>query len=399
MMLNQRCKKILLCVTGSIAAYKSAEIVRLLSKIGNEVRIVMTSSAKSFITPLTLQAFSNFPVRDSLWDEEAERAMSHIELAKWADLILIAPATANCIAKLCAGIADDLLTTVCLASTASLFIAPAMNQAMWHHPATQTNITILQERGVIFLGPDEGSQACGDVGFGRMLEPATIVDILKKYNHSSCFLKDIPILITAGPTQEALDPVRYISNHSSGKMGYALAEIAAQNGAHVILVSGPTHLKCPPHVTRIQVKSAQEMFDAVRDNISGISIFIGAAAVADYRAVSIQSHKIKKNTEKERMTIELVKNPDILAYVAALNNRPFVVGFAAETENLLEYAKEKLLRKKLDIIVANSSQAFYADENSGWILTNNATTELTKMSKKNMAKKILKTIAHLKFTT
>lgn len=401
-MINQR---ILLGVSGGISAYKCAELTRLLREAGAEVRIVMTHAAKNFITPLTLQALSGFPVRDSLWDEEAEKAMSHIELAKWADLILISPATADCIAKLAHGLADDLLTTLCLASTAPLAIAPAMNQVMWHHAATQSNIQILKTRNVIFLGPESGEQACGDIGLGRMQEPETIVASLKHYFNalsSLSTLNDIPILITAGPTQEPIDPVRYISNHSSGKMGYALAEAASRAGAKVTLISGPTHLDCPKDVTRINVKSAQEMHDAVMTHLHDIKIFIGAAAVADYRAVCIQSNKIKKHLNQEKLTLELVKNPDILAQVAALKKRPFVVGFAAETDNLIEYATQKRINKKLDMIVANyvnaeqnASGGFYSDNNSGWILTEKESIELALTSKIHMAEKIWKVIARL----
>ncbi len=413
-------KHIILGITGGIAAYKSAELTRLLSKTGAEVRVVMTTEAKAFITPLTLQALSGFPVRDSLWDEEAEKAMSHIELAKWADLILIAPATANCIAKLACGIADDLLTTLCLASTAPLFIAPSMNQAMWHHPATQNNINILKTRNVLFLGPDEGTQACGDVGLGRMLEPINILEFLEtkakfanqsSLSHELCsgekFFANKSILITAGPTQEAIDPVRYISNHSSGKMGYALAEIAHKLGAKVTLISGPTQLDCPEGVTRIDVKSAQEMFDAVMANMDNkangnYALFVGAAAVADYRSANISPTKIKKiahtsinntNESNNTMTLELIKNPDILASVAALRNKPFVIGFAAETDNLLEYAKQKLVNKGLDMIIANSTKAFYQEENRGWIITPEKIIEIPLMNKKEMAEKILEIAA------
>ena len=408
-------KHILLGITGGIAAYKCAELTRLLSKAGAEVKIVMTTAAKAFVTPLTLQALSGNTVRDSLWDEEAERAMSHIELARWADLILIAPATADCIAKLACGLADDLLTTLCLASTASLFLAPAMNQAMWHHVATQANITTLNTRKVKFIGPEEGSQACGDTGFGRMTEPAAIVATLEAaYATSEAPLKNIhgqSIIITAGPTQESLDPVRYLTNHSSGKMGYALAEAASEAGAQVILISGPTLLDCPPNVTRIDVTSAHEMLTAVMKHIDIANIFIGSAAVSDYSAASISPQKIKKTDKSDRYTLELVKNPDILAQVAALKEKPFVVGFAAETENLLEYAEKKRVNKKLDMIIANSVQSpgldkqnscttgttgFNSDDNAGWILSaNEDPIELTFMSKKEMAKKILATISRM----
>lgn len=397
-MKNLTNKHILLGITGGISAYKSAELTRRLCDAGAEVRIVMTASAKEFITPLTLQALSGFPVRDSLWDEEAEKAMSHIELAKWADLILIAPATADCIAKLACGLADDLLTTICLASIAPLVLAPAMNQAMWHHKATQSNIDVLKTRDTLFLGPASGAQACGDIGLGRMLEPIDIVENIITYFFplsQNLFLRDHSLLITAGPTQEAIDPVRYITNHSSGKMGYALAEAAYKAGAKVTLVSGPTQLACSAGIKRINIKSAQDMYNAVMNNISDASIFIGAAAVGDYRVATIETQKIKK---KETYILELIKNPDILAQVASLKERPFVIGFAAETENILEYAKRKLVNKNLDMIIANpvnNNQGFYSDENQGWILTREETIPLSLMSKNLMAEKILQTIKHL----
>lgn len=399
-------KRILLGITGGIGAYKSAELVRCLIEHGAEVRVVMTAAAKAFITPLTLQALSGFAVRDSLLDEQAEKAMGHIELAKWADLILIAPTTANCMAKLVHGLADDLLTTLCLASSAELAIAPAMNQAMWHHPATQLNTEILQKRNVFFLGPAHGSQACGDIGFGRMLEPDNIVEALISHFSSSRTLsfankmKGKQLVITAGPTQEAIDPVRYITNHSSGKMGYALAEIASKAGAKVTLISGPTQLACPINVTRMDVTSAEEMLKAVMTNIHIADIFIGAAAVADYRVASVPSQKIKKPSNEDTYTLTLIKNPDILAHVASLEKKPFVVGFAAETENILEYATQKRIRKKLDLVIANpvnnrSISGFYSDQNCGWILSEYETIELPLMSKKAMAEEILAVIARL----
>ncbi len=383
-------KRIVLGVTGGIGAYKSAELIRLLGEQGSEVRVIMTESAKAFITPLTLQALSGFPVYDSLWDGSSS-GMPHIDLAKWADCILIAPTTADCMARLAHGFADDLLTTTSLASLAPLVITPAMNQAMWQHAATQHNKKTLEQRGVIFLGPDSGSQACGDNGPGRMLEPEDIIKLLDSHFSKKALLKNIPLLITAGPTQEALDPVRFISNHSSGKMGYALARVASQWGAKVTLISGPVALECPPHVTCIQVRSAENMHHAVMQSISEAAIFISTAAVADYRPVSIATQKIKK-TEDELLSLHLIKNPDILLDVSRLKNRPFLVGFAAETENLLDNAQQKLQKKNVDMIIANSADAFYQEDNKGWILTKDKTTELPRLSKITMAEKILEAV-------
>lgn len=390
-------KRILVGITGGIGAYKSAELVRLLREANFEVKVVMTSAAKQFITPLTLQALSGSRVYDSLWKSSAENGMDHIELAKWADLILIAPATADCMARLAHGLADDLLTTVCLVSTALLSVAPAMNQAMWHHPATQANVKLLKERNVIFFGPEEGIQACGDQGIGRMQEAEMIVkNIQQSFDSSSLSLKNLSIMITAGPTQEAIDPVRYISNHSSGKMGYALAQAAKEMGANVILISGPTYLDCPASIKRINVKSAEDMQTAVMKNIKNIDIFIGAAAVADYRSEEIQENKIKKIENENTLILKLIKNPDILAQVSDLDKRPFVIGFCAETENLLENARSKKNKKKLDMMIANlvneNSSGFYNDNNKGWVITDKETIELPMMSKKNMAEKIFEII-------
>lgn len=386
---------ILLGVSGGISAYKCAELVRQLREAGFETKVVMTESAKAFVTPLTLEALSGFPVYDSLW-KSPDASMPHIDLAKWADAILIAPATADCIARLAQGLADDLLTTLCLASTAPLIIAPGMNQAMWHHPATQANVNLLYQRNVIFFGPENGIQACGDIGLGRMQEPENIVKSLQMQFQVSPVLKDKIIMITAGPTQESIDPVRFISNHSSGKMGYALATAAKKLGAKVILISGPTHLNCPQGIERILIKTAEEMQQAVMRNIHLVNIFIGTAAVADYRPEKISHQKIKKQNA-DKLTLTLVKNPDILKDVAALNPKPFTVGFAAETENLLDYAEQKRIQKNLDMIIANSvsssESGFDCDNNQGWILTENNAIELPLMSKKIMAEKILEAIA------
>ena len=340
-------RKILLGVSGGIAAYKSPDLVRRLRERGAQVRVVMTEGAKRFITPLTLQAVSGWPVRTDLWDEHAESAMGHIELARWADLILIAPATANLIARLASGLADDLLGTLCLASEAPLYLAPAMNQQMWSNPATQANCAQLQERGITLLGPDAGDQACGEVGPGRMLEPLDIALQLT----SGRVLAGRKIVVTAGPTREAFDPVRFISNRSSGRMGFAMAQAAAEAGAKVILISGPVYLTAAPGIDRVDVESAKQMRDAVSEAISGSDVFIAAAAVSDFQSASIQSKKIKKDGSGMSMTLEAA--PDILAGVAASKNRPFCIGFAAETEEIEANALAKMKNKNLDMIFAN----------------------------------------------
>lgn len=340
-------RKILLGVSGGIAAYKSPDLVRRLRQRGAEVRVVMTEGAQRFITPLTLQAVSGWPVRTDLWDEHAESAMGHIELARWADLILIAPATANLIARLASGSADDLLGTLCLASQAPLFLAPAMNQQMWANPATQANCAQLRERGITLLGPDEGDQACGEVGSGRMLEP---LDIAMRLTGGRA-LAGRKIVVTAGPTREALDPVRYISNRSSGRMGFAMAQAAAEAGATVILISGPVYLTAAPGIDRVDVESAEQMHEAVSEALPGADVFIAAAAVSDYQPASFQSKKIKKDGAD--MSIALKAAPDILAGVAASKNRPFCVGFAAETDDVEANALAKMKNKRLDMIFAN----------------------------------------------
>lgn len=362
-------KKIILGISGGIAAYKCAELTRLLIKAGAEVRVVMTEGAQSFITPLTLQALSGNPVSTSVFDESAELSMGHIELGKWADLVLIAPATANVIAAMTAGLGNDLLTTLCLASTAPVAIAPAMNQEMYLKPVTQENIATLTRRGIHIWGPAQGTQACGDVGPGRMLEPAELVAKISEELSPVKELTKVNITITAGPTQEAIDPVRYLSNHSSGKMGYAIAKAAAQKGANVTLISGPCQLSTPNNVQRIDVLSAEDMYSQVHQSVaSGCDIFISCAAVADFRASKIWQHKMKKESHTESMMLELVKNPDIVASVAALSeNRPYTVGFAAETQDVETYAKGKLTNKKLDLICANDvsdGKAFNSDTNA-----------------------------------
>ncbi|ELY2642472.1 bifunctional phosphopantothenoylcysteine decarboxylase/phosphopantothenate--cysteine ligase CoaBC [Cronobacter sakazakii] len=360
-------KKIVLGVSGGIAAYKTPELVRRLRERGAEVRVAMTEAAKAFITPLSLQAVSGYPVSDSLLDPAAEAAMGHIELGKWADLVILAPATADLIARVAAGMANDLVTTICLATPSPVAVVPAMNQQMYRNIATQQNIELLASRGLRIWGPDSGSQACGDVGPGRMLDPLEIVELAANHFAPVNDLQHLNIMITAGPTRERLDPVRYITNDSSGKMGFAIAAAASARGARVTLVAGPVALPTPPGVERIDVESALEMEAAVQQRAQQQQIFIGCAAVADYRAETISSEKIKK--QGDELTLKMVKNPDIVAGVAALaQNRPYVVGFAAETNNVEEYARQKRQRKNLDLICANDvSQAghgFNSDTNA-----------------------------------
>lgn len=360
-------KRIVLGVSGGIAAYKTPELVRRLRDRGAEVRVVMTEAAKAFITPLSLQAVSGYPVSDDLLDPAAEAAMGHIELGKWADLVILAPATADLIARLAAGMANDLVTTLCLATAAPIAIAPAMNQQMYRALPTQHNLQLLAQRGIMVWGPDSGSQACGDIGPGRMLDPLTLVDLAVNWANPVNDLKHLHIMITAGPTREALDPVRFISNHSSGKMGFAIAAAAAKRGANVTLIAGPVELATPAWVKRIDVTTALEMQQAVMEQVSRQHIFIGCAAVADYRAALIADEKIKK--QGDEITLKMVKNPDIVAGVAALTEgRPYVVGFAAETQNVEEYAQQKRARKNLDLICANNvakaGQGFNSDSNA-----------------------------------
>lgn len=362
-------KRIVLGVGGGIAAYKSAELVRRLRDQGAEVRVVMTRAGCEFITPLTLQALSGHPVGLDLLDPAAEAAMGHIELARWADLVLIAPATADLMARLAQGVANDLLTTLVLATDAPVALAPAMNQAMWRDPATQANAQLLEQRGMRLFGPGVGSQACGDTGAGRMLEAEELAQ-----RAADCFqvglLDGVRVLITAGPTREAIDPVRYITNHSSGKMGFALAEAAAEAGAQVTLVCGPVHLPTPQRVQRVDVNSARDMLAACEAAMP-CELLIAAAAVADYRPQVVASHKLKKDpTREDGLLLQLVRNPDILATLAGRSDRPFSVGFAAETENLLDYASRKLRDKNLDLIVAND----VANPNIGFNSEDNAIT-------------------------
>jgi len=353
-MSNQTINRVLLGVSGGIAAYKSPDLVRRLRERGHQVRVVMTPAARDFITPLSLQAVSGQAVHSTLLDDKAEAAMGHIELARWADVVLIAPASADIIARLAHGMANDLLSTLCLATEAPIVIAPAMNRQMWAAAATQANVKTLRARGVHLLGPGSGEQACGEVGDGRMLEPAELaaaLDALAFNDSREPGLAGLGVLITAGPTREAIDPVRYISNHSSGKMGYAVASAARSAGASVILISGPCDLPAPPGVERVLVESAAEMREAVLSRVEGCDIFIAAAAVADYRPAEKAEQKIKKKTKG--LELALVRNVDILAEVASRDHPPFTVGFAAETEALEAHARAKLARKSLDMIAAN----------------------------------------------
>ncbi|WP_305371425.1 bifunctional phosphopantothenoylcysteine decarboxylase/phosphopantothenate--cysteine ligase CoaBC [Photobacterium leiognathi] len=361
-------KKILLGISGGIAAYKCAELTRRLIERGAQVHVVMTNAAKEFITPLTMQAVSGHPVADSLLDPSAEASMGHIELAKWADLVLLAPATADLIARVSAGMGNDLLSTLCLATDAPIAVAPAMNQQMYRNIATQENIATLKRRGFHIWGPASGEQACGDVGPGRMLEPMQLVHLCEDFFQPQD-LSALNIVVTAGPTREAIDPVRYLSNYSSGKMGYAIAQAAAKRGANVTLISGPVNLATPNGVDRIDVKSAQEMHQTALEHAINNHIFIACAAVADFRPAHVAEQKMKKQDGHDEMVIQLVKNPDIVASVAALtDSRPFTVGFAAETQNVEQYARGKLANKNLDVICANDvsvqGQGFNSDSNA-----------------------------------
>ena len=389
-------KNLLLGVTGGIAAYKAPDLVRRLRERGADVQVVMSRGAQQFITPMTFQAVSGRPVRTDLWDEAAEGSMGHIELARWADLVLIAPATADTISKLAAGLAGDLLSTVCLATEAPLVLAPAMNRQMWANPATQANVEKLRARGVEILGPGEGDQACGETGAGRMLEPQDIAEAVMGMSGEAGPLAGLSVMITAGPTREPVDPVRYISNRSSGKMGFALAETAARMGAAVTLVTGPVHLPTPSGVRRLEVETAVQMLEAVQGNLDGVDIFIGAAAVSDYRMASPAGHKIKKT--QDRLSLELVRNPDILASVSALpaGQRPYTVGFAAETEKLEEYARGKLSSKGLDMIAANlvgQGKGFDQDDNTLTAYWAEGEQSLGSGAKIDLARLLLKLIA------
>lgn len=386
-------KNILLGVTGGIAAYKAAELVRLLVKQQAHVQVVMTSGAQEFIKPLTFQSLSGNPVYTQLFDPEVEAGMDHINLARWADLVLIAPASANQIAKLAHGHAEDLLQTICLATQAPIVLAPAMNQQMWQAAAVRDNCNILTQRGIDLIGPADGSQACGETGPGRMLEPEQIVELLE-IKLSDKFLAGTKILINAGPTQEAIDPVRYISNRSSGKMGYAIAKAAAKAGAEVILISGPVSLLPPQHITVLQVQSAEQMYERMCEQLEGTDIIIAAAAVADYRPKSVATQKLKK--EMATLNLELERTQDILAEISHLQHRPFMVGFAAESDNVSTNAKAKLERKNLDLIAANDILAanvgFEVDTNALHLYWQHGETLLPLAPKEEIAEQLLKIV-------
>ena len=402
--MNLTNKRILLGVTGGIAAYKAAELTRRLQDQGADVRVVMTQAATEFITPLTMQALSNHPVHTDILDTETESVMGHIELARWADLVLVAPASANFIARLVSGQGDDLLTTLCLAAECPIAVAPAMNQAMWNNANTQLNIQKLDLSDVHMLGPDSGSQACGEVGQGRLMDVPDIVTAVIGLFPSAA-LSGKHVVITAGPTREAIDPVRYISNHSSGKQGYALAEAAIEAGAKVTLISGPTQLPPVPRATMVNVSSALEMHDAVMATLVDCDIFIGVAAVADYRPKTMAAQKLKKVSGTEAssdsagktMTLELIENPDIVAAVARHDPKPFTIGFAAETENLVAHARQKLTAKNLDLIVANDVSdkriGFNSDDNATTLLWADGEVGLPMMSKSTLSRKIISLIA------
>ncbi|ATW46138.1 bifunctional phosphopantothenoylcysteine decarboxylase/phosphopantothenate--cysteine ligase CoaBC [Glaesserella parasuis] len=386
-------KKILIGITGGIAAYKTIELIRLLKTAGAEVRVAMTPAAEAFVTPLTLQAISGNAVSTSLLDPQAELAMGHIELAKWADLVVIAPATADFIARLRIGMGNDLLSTICLATASPILLAPAMNQQMYKRSIVQENLQSLTEQGVSIIGPNAGFQACGDIGKGRMSEPSEIFQAIEDHFTQSQDLADLSVVITAGPTREAIDPVRYISNHSSGKMGFAIAEAFAKRGAKVTLIAGPVNLATPQNVSRIDVISAQQMAEQAVSLVQKNAIFIGCAAVADYRVEQVAEQKIKKTGDNDELTLKLVKNPDIIATVAHLTqNRPFVVGFAAETQNVADYAKDKLQRKNLDLICANDvsgGQVFGQDQNTLHLFWQNGEKILPLAEKGKLAEKLV----------
>jgi phosphopantothenoylcysteine decarboxylase/phosphopantothenate--cysteine ligase len=361
---------------------------------GAEVQVVMTAAAEQFITPMSFQAVSGRPTRTALWDEAAEAAMGHIELARWAHIVLIAPASADFIARLAGGRADDLLATLCLATEAPIVIAPAMNQGMWANQATQANVQTLLTRGIRILGPGSGSQACGDIGLGRMWEPIQLAESLLEPPINAGILAGLNVLITAGPTRERLDPVRYLTNRSSGKMGFAVAEAAREAGAHVTLVSGPVHLQTPGGVTRINVESAREMYAAVHRHIAEADVFIAAAAVADFQPVTVAKHKIKK--QGVAVKLELEPAPDIVRSVADMTKRPFVVGFAAETDQVEDNARSKLKRKKLDMIAANEvgdGIAFDCDDNALIVLWPGGKTEISRAPKLDVARALIALIA------
>ena len=386
--------RVVLGVTGGIAAYKSPDLVRRLMERGAEVQVVMTAAAERFISPMSFQAVSGRPVRSDLWDAAAEAAMGHIELARWAQLVLIAPASADFIARLAGGRADDLLSTLCIATEAPIVIAPAMNRVMWANPATRANVATLITRGIRCLGPAAGDQACGEVGTGRMWEPVQLAESLLEPPANAGLLAGLNVLITAGPTRERLDPVRYLTNRSSGKMGFAVAAAAREAGAHVTLVSGPVHLQTPPGVTRIDVESARDMYAAVHRQVAEADVFIAAAAVADFQPITVAKHKIKKQGVTVKLDLEPA--PDIVKSVADMAKRPFVVGFAAETNDVEDNARGKLKRKKLDMIAANhvgDGIAFDCDDNALTVLWPGGRVEVARGPKLEVARELIALIA------
>ncbi|MGB0782852.1 MAG: bifunctional phosphopantothenoylcysteine decarboxylase/phosphopantothenate--cysteine ligase CoaBC [Marinomonas sp.] len=399
-MSNLAQKRILLGITGGIAAYKSIELIRLLTKAGAEVQVVLTEGAKAFVTEMTLQAVSGHTVRSTLLDPNAEAGMGHIELAKWADLIVIAPASADFMARYAQGMANDLLSTLCLATESPVLLAPAMNQAMWRHPATQANAKLLAERGVLSIGPADGAQACGDIGPGRMSEPGDIFNAIAAHFDRCLIKQDLTgqhWVITAGPTMEAIDPVRYISNHSSGKMGYALASAAMARGATVTLISGPVQITAPAGANIIAVKSADDMLAACQQSMTTpADVFIGAAAVADFKMKTANDQKMKKQSDTDEVTLTLVKNPDIIATLAEQKRAKIIIGFAAETQNVMEYAKGKLARKGLDMIIANdvsrSDIGFNQDENQVTVITKESIWSPDKAAKHELAIQLVECI-------
>lgn len=396
MLENLQNKRVLLGITGGIAAYKSPEIVRRMRELGAEVKVVMTEGATKFITPLTLQAVSNQRVHLDLLDTEAEAAMGHIELARWADIILVAPATADALARINQGRADDLLSTIIRASDAPKVLAPSMNKIMWKDLSVQANVENLKLLHFRFIGPDEGLQACGDEGLGRMTNPTEIVKYISK-QFSTGSLAGQHTLITAGPTREQIDPVRYLSNYSSGKMGFSLAEAAAEAGAKVTLIAGPVDIETPPNVDRINVVSADEMYEAVHRHAGSSSIFISTAAVADFRPKEPENQKIKKSADKSMLTLDLVKNKDIISTLKESKHSLYIVGFAAETENIIPNAREKLEAKQLNMIVANDVSrddiGFSSDHNEVKVLLPNSEKEIKKCSKHQLARSLINIIA------
>jgi phosphopantothenoylcysteine decarboxylase / phosphopantothenate---cysteine ligase len=388
-------KHILLGITGGIAAYKSADLVRRLRERGAEVQVVMTDGSREFVTPMTFQALSGRPVRTDLWDPAAEASMGHIELARWADLVLIAPATADFLARLASGRADDLLATTCLATAVPIALAPAMNQQMWANAATQANVALLKERGVHIFGPGSGDQACGEVGAGRMLEPTELAALADSKLVQNGVLSGQRVLITAGPTREPIDPVRFISNRSSGKMGFAVAQAAREAGAEVVMICGPVSLATPGGVRRVDVESAADMLVAVQAEVRRDDIFISTAAVADYRPAQAAIQKIKKT--EENLALQMARTTDIIGTVAASANRPaFVVGFAAETDTVEQNARSKMLRKNLDMIAANEvghDKVFDCADNELIVLWRNGRKLLPRNAKTQLARELIELIA------